>query len=242
MSEKKWGDEPYFGLGYDWDPDWLLTDRQRELRDLLIELCEKEMRANAKTSDDGLVFPRRNLELLGEHGFLGAHRARGVRRARRGPRRLRDDVRDDRALRLRVDGHVLRHAHRRGPGDHAAPHRRADRPLHPPAQQRQDRHAVVLGPRDRLALLVSDLLGRRALQRRLQGAQEGVVDDVGRLRRLLRRADHEPGLLRLRRPVGVRHRRATRSSPSPPRGTRWACAATSRARSRCPTCRCPPRT
>src|SRR5919204_27872 len=70
MSEKRWGGEPYFGLGYDWDPDWLLTDRQRELRELLIELCEKEMRANAKTSDDGLVFPRRNLELLGEHGFL----------------------------------------------------------------------------------------------------------------------------------------------------------------------------
>ena len=49
MGEKQWGDEPYFGLGDDWDPDWLLTDRQRELRDLLIELCEKEMRANAKT-------------------------------------------------------------------------------------------------------------------------------------------------------------------------------------------------
>jgi alkylation response protein AidB-like acyl-CoA dehydrogenase len=70
MSEKKWGGEPYFGLGYDWDPDWLLTDRQRELRELLIELCQKELRANAKTSDDNLEFPRRNLELLGEHGFL----------------------------------------------------------------------------------------------------------------------------------------------------------------------------
>ena len=29
------------------------------------------MRANAKRSDDELLFPRRNLELLGEHGFLG---------------------------------------------------------------------------------------------------------------------------------------------------------------------------
>ena len=28
------------------------------------------MRANAKRSDDELLFPRRNLELLGEHGFL----------------------------------------------------------------------------------------------------------------------------------------------------------------------------
>src|SRR5947199_10485336 len=70
MSEKTWGGETFWGLGYEWDPDWLLTDRQRELRDLLIELCEKEMRDNAKVSDDELKFPRRNLELLGEHGFL----------------------------------------------------------------------------------------------------------------------------------------------------------------------------
>ena len=70
MSEKMWGSEPFWGLGYEWDPDWFLTDRQKELRALLIELCEKEMRANAKRSDDELLFPRRNLELLGEHGFL----------------------------------------------------------------------------------------------------------------------------------------------------------------------------
>jgi len=70
MSEKMWGSEPFWGLGYEWDPDWFLTDRQKELRALLIELCEKELRANAKRSDDELLFPRRNLELLGEHGFL----------------------------------------------------------------------------------------------------------------------------------------------------------------------------
>jgi alkylation response protein AidB-like acyl-CoA dehydrogenase len=70
MSEKMWGSAPFWGLGYDWDPDWLLTERQRELRDKLIELCESEMRANAKVSDDTLEYPRRNLELLGEHGFL----------------------------------------------------------------------------------------------------------------------------------------------------------------------------
>src|SRR6201986_2421875 len=71
MSEKTWGGEAFWGLGYEWDPEWVLSDRQRELRDLLIELCEKEMRANAKVSDDNLEYPRRNLELLGEHGFLG---------------------------------------------------------------------------------------------------------------------------------------------------------------------------
>jgi len=65
-----WGSEPYWGLGYDWDPDWVLTDRHRELRATLIDLCQREMRDNAKESDDHLKFPRRNLELLGEHGFL----------------------------------------------------------------------------------------------------------------------------------------------------------------------------
>jgi alkylation response protein AidB-like acyl-CoA dehydrogenase len=71
MSVKMWGDEPFWGLGYDWDPDWVLTDRQQELRATLIELCAQELRANAKRFDDELLFPRRNLELLGEHGFLG---------------------------------------------------------------------------------------------------------------------------------------------------------------------------
>ena len=70
MSEKTWAGEPFWGLGYEWDPDWILTDRQKELRATLIELCERELRANAKRFDDELEFPRRNLELLGEHGFL----------------------------------------------------------------------------------------------------------------------------------------------------------------------------
>src|SRR6266705_2504342 len=65
-----WGAEQYWGLGYDWDPDWVLTDRHKELRATLIDLCQQEMRENAKRSDDELRFPRRNLELLGEHGFL----------------------------------------------------------------------------------------------------------------------------------------------------------------------------
>lgn len=70
MTDKMWGAEPYWGLGYEWDPDWIYTDRQRQLRATLIELCEQELRSNAKRFDDELTFPRRNLELLGEHGFL----------------------------------------------------------------------------------------------------------------------------------------------------------------------------
>ena len=37
-----------WGLGYDWDPDWMLTERHKELRATLIELCQQEMRDNAK--------------------------------------------------------------------------------------------------------------------------------------------------------------------------------------------------
>jgi alkylation response protein AidB-like acyl-CoA dehydrogenase len=70
MTEKMWGSEPFWGLDYDWDPDWVLTDRQQELRETLIGLCEKEMRANAKRSDDELLYPRRNFEILAENGFL----------------------------------------------------------------------------------------------------------------------------------------------------------------------------
>ena len=70
MADKTWGGEPFWGLGYDWDPDWFLTERQKELRAKLIELCEQEMRANAKRSDDELLYPRRNFEILAENGFL----------------------------------------------------------------------------------------------------------------------------------------------------------------------------
>ena len=241
MSDKTWGDEPFWGLGYDWDPDWVLTERQKELREKLIELCEKEMRANAKRSDDELLFPRRNFEILAEHGFLVADRARGVRRAGREPRRLRDDrARRSRATAAPRPPCATSCTSARSRRSCCAP-RRADRASYiRPLNELQDRHALLLRPGDRLALLVPDLLGRRALQRRLQGAQEGVVDDLGRLRRLLRRPDDEPGLHRLRRPRRCSSSTASTSSPSRRCGTRWACAATSRARSRSTTSRSPP--
>ena len=182
-----------------------------------------------------------------------ADRPRGVRRPRREPRGVHHGLRDARPLRLRVDRHVLRHARRRGGHDHAAPDPGAGRQVHPPARRLQDRHAVLLRPRDRLALLVPVLVEGRALQRRLQGQQEGVLDDIRRLRRLLRRADDQPRLQGLRRPVGVRDRRRARKGaavavgrarparqpvgPDPGRGHRdpgasrsWARSATARRR------------
>ena len=32
MADKTWNGEPFWGLGYEWDPDWVLTERQKELR------------------------------------------------------------------------------------------------------------------------------------------------------------------------------------------------------------------
>ena len=237
MSEKMWGDEPFWGLGYDWDPDWVLTDRQKGLRETLISLCEKEMRANAKRSDDELLFPRRNLELLGEHGFLALcvpEEYGGLGENHVG---FAMAARDDRALRLRVDGDVLRHAHGRRRGADAAPDPRDRRQVHPPAQLRPDRDALLLRPGDRLALLVPGLVARRA---RRTAATRSTR------RRRGRRPAASPTSTSCRRRAPTS--RATTTSPSSSStrstarrsrrsGTRSACAATSRARSRSPTSR-----
>ena len=215
MAEKTWGGEPFWGLGYDWDPDWFLTERQKELRAKLIELCEQEMRANAKRSDDELLYPRRNFEILAENGFL----------ALTVPEEYGGLGENHVAFTM-----VCETLARYGCASTAmcyVMHMSAvatimlrptpeliDKYIRPLDSECQDRHAVLLRPGDRLALLVPVLLQGRALQRRLQGQQEGVLDHVGRLRRLLRRADHQPGLHGLRRPVGVRDRRRRRQGPA----------------------------
>ena len=162
--EKTWGGEPFWGLGYEWDPDWFLTERQKELRAKLIELCETEMRANAKRSDDELPYPRRNFEILAENGFLGLTVPEEYGGLGENHVATHDGLRDARALRLRLHGHVLRHARRRCGDAHAAADPRADRQVHPADEpRREDRDAVLLGPGDRLALLVPVLLeGRRS--------------------------------------------------------------------------------
>ena len=72
MSQvKKWGDEDFWGLGYEWDPQWLLTDKQKELQTKLIELARTTLRDNAVESDKKLLFPRKNFEALAKLGLLG---------------------------------------------------------------------------------------------------------------------------------------------------------------------------
>ncbi|WP_439817175.1 acyl-CoA dehydrogenase family protein [Zavarzinia sp. CC-PAN008] len=72
MSETKtWGGAPFWGLGYNFDPQWLLTDEQRALQEKLIALCESTLRANAVESDRNLIFPRKNFEALAKLNLLG---------------------------------------------------------------------------------------------------------------------------------------------------------------------------
>lgn len=66
-----WGGEPYSGLTREFDAEWLLTPRQLELRQRLIDLCHDTIRPLAARNDAGLVYPRESLEALGPDGFLG---------------------------------------------------------------------------------------------------------------------------------------------------------------------------
>jgi alkylation response protein AidB-like acyl-CoA dehydrogenase len=71
FGEKMWGGEPFWGLGAEWDPQWLLTDRQKQLQADLIELCRTTLRENAVESDKKLLFPRKNFQALAKLGLLG---------------------------------------------------------------------------------------------------------------------------------------------------------------------------
>ncbi|HXQ42755.1 MAG TPA: acyl-CoA dehydrogenase family protein [Candidatus Udaeobacter sp.] len=68
---KKWGAEDFWGLGFEWDPQWLLTDKQKDLQAKIIELSRTTLRDNAVESDKKLLFPRKNFEALAKLGLLG---------------------------------------------------------------------------------------------------------------------------------------------------------------------------
>jgi alkylation response protein AidB-like acyl-CoA dehydrogenase len=72
MSDRKmWGSEEFWGLDFTWDPQWLLTPKQKELQGKLIDLCQRTLRENAIESDKKLLFPRKNFEALASLGLLG---------------------------------------------------------------------------------------------------------------------------------------------------------------------------
>ena len=86
MSETKtWGSVPFWGLGYEWDPQWLLTPAQKDLQGKLIELCRTTLRENAVESDRELKFPRPNFEAMASLGATGSAGAQTVGRSRREP-------------------------------------------------------------------------------------------------------------------------------------------------------------
>src|SRR3546814_3598451 len=72
MTEvKKWGAEEFWGVGFEYDPQWLLTDKQKELQAQLIDLARTTLRDNAVEFDKKLLFPRKNFEALAKLGLLG---------------------------------------------------------------------------------------------------------------------------------------------------------------------------
>ncbi len=68
---KKWGDEDFWGLGFEFDPQWLLTAEQKKIQAAIIELSRTTMRENAVESDKKLLFPRKNFQALAKLGLLG---------------------------------------------------------------------------------------------------------------------------------------------------------------------------
>ncbi|KAF0308155.1 NADH-cytochrome b5 reductase 1 [Amphibalanus amphitrite] len=68
---KRWGSRPFWGLGTELDPDWTLTESQKELRSQLIELCRERIRPHALHCDQTYTYPRRSLSALAELRLLG---------------------------------------------------------------------------------------------------------------------------------------------------------------------------
>jgi alkylation response protein AidB-like acyl-CoA dehydrogenase len=66
-----WGAEPFWGLGYEWDPQWVLTPAQQELQAKIIDLCQTTLRENAIESDKNLLYPRKNFEAMASLNLLG---------------------------------------------------------------------------------------------------------------------------------------------------------------------------
>ena len=47
-TTKKWGKgRQYWGLNWDYDPQWILTEEQREIQGQLMECCRNVIRPNA---------------------------------------------------------------------------------------------------------------------------------------------------------------------------------------------------
>ena len=70
-NTKLWGGEPYYGLDYEFDPQWFLTDEQKKLQRQLIEVCHDVLRPNAATCDESGAYPWESVKALAELRLLG---------------------------------------------------------------------------------------------------------------------------------------------------------------------------
>jgi alkylation response protein AidB-like acyl-CoA dehydrogenase len=69
--QKMWGKEPYFGLGYEFDPQWYLSDRQKDMQERLVGVCHDVIRPEAIRCDETGEYPWKSIEALAELGLLG---------------------------------------------------------------------------------------------------------------------------------------------------------------------------
>ncbi len=198
------------------------------------------MRANAKRSDDELLYPRRNLELLGEHGFLaltvpeeyGGLGENHVAFAMTCETIARYGCASTAMCYVMHMGAVQAIMLRPTP-------ELIDKYIRP-LNSRPDRHALLLRPGDRLALLVPGLVARRA-------ARTAATRSTRRRRGRPPAASPTSTSCRRRAPTSratttSRSSSSTRSTARRSRrsGTRSGCAATSPARSRSRTSRSRP--
>ncbi len=70
VPPKLWGGEPYFGLGYDFDPTWFLSEEQRALEVEIIDACERVLRPLAIECDRTGDYPRASVDELGRLRLL----------------------------------------------------------------------------------------------------------------------------------------------------------------------------
>src|SRR5262249_41664267 len=71
VGGKRGGSEPVGGVGGEGGRDWGRTGGPGGVRARLVGVGETARRSSGRASDEERRVARRNLELLGEHGFLG---------------------------------------------------------------------------------------------------------------------------------------------------------------------------
>ena len=75
-----WGDEEYFGLGYEFDPVWFLSDEDRALEREIIDACQRrDPAAGDRVLTGRGAYPRASVDEIGPAAAAGDDRPAGVR-------------------------------------------------------------------------------------------------------------------------------------------------------------------